>query len=106
MKNQMEDDYFLIDMGEQIKKESGETGDSKETEESSEKKEYVIENWDDFDIKNDLLRGIYSMGFEKPSPIQKKPLNLLLWGKILSDRPNPVQEKPELFPSELYNSLT
>ena len=30
-----------------------------------------ITNWDDFDIKTDLLRGIYAVGFEKPSPIQR-----------------------------------
>lgn len=29
-------------------------------------------SWDDLEIKNNLLRGIYSYGFENPSPIQKK----------------------------------
>lgn len=34
-----------------------------------------IENWDDLpNIKENLLRGIYSYGFEKPSPIQKKAI--------------------------------
>ena len=33
-----------------------------------------IKNWDDFDIKPNLLRGIYSYGFEKPSEIQKKAI--------------------------------
>lgn len=28
--------------------------------------------WDDLDLSCDLLRGIYSLGFEKPSPIQSK----------------------------------
>jgi len=36
--------------------------------------EFLIKNWDDFDIKPDLLRGIYSMGFENPSPIQSKAI--------------------------------
>ena len=31
----------------------------------------LIKNWDDLSLKNDLLRGIYSYGFEKPSDIQK-----------------------------------
>ena len=31
-----------------------------------------INNWDELDIKTNLLRGIYGYGFEKPSPIQKK----------------------------------
>jgi translation initiation factor 4A len=42
--------------------------------------ELTIENWDDFDIKTDLLRGIYSMGFEKPSPIQKKAIKPIILG--------------------------
>ena len=30
-----------------------------------------IENWNDIkDLKEDLLRGIFALGFEKPSPIQ------------------------------------
>jgi len=29
------------------------------------------ENWNDFNLKDDLLRGIYSYGFEKPSNIQQ-----------------------------------
>ncbi len=34
-----------------------------------------IENWDDLpNIKEELLRGIYSYGFESPSPIQKKAI--------------------------------
>lgn len=30
-----------------------------------------IKNWDDLSLKTELLRGIYSYGFEKPSEIQK-----------------------------------
>jgi translation initiation factor 4A len=32
---------------------------------------YTIKKWDDLDLKTDLLRGIYSYGFEKPSEIQQ-----------------------------------
>ena len=32
---------------------------------------YNIKNWDDLDLKPELLRGIYSYGFENPSEIQK-----------------------------------
>ena len=37
-------------------------------------KAQTFEVWDDqtLDLKNNLLRGIYAYGFEKPSPIQKK----------------------------------
>jgi len=40
-----------------------------------------IETWDDLNIKNDLLRGIYSYGFEKPSEIQRKACGPLLEGR-------------------------
>ena len=36
--------------------------------ETEEKK--TISNWDDMDLKEDILRGIYRCGFEKPTPIQ------------------------------------
>merc|ERR1712142_439410 len=31
----------------------------------------VCENFDDMELKEELLRGIYAYGFEKPSAIQK-----------------------------------
>jgi translation initiation factor 4A len=31
----------------------------------------VISNWDEFDLNDNILRGIYSYGFEKPSQIQQ-----------------------------------
>jgi len=33
-----------------------------------------IKNWDDLDLKNEILRGIYSHGFERPSDIQQKAI--------------------------------
>jgi len=33
-----------------------------------------IDKWEDLDAKMDLLRGIYAIGFETPSPIQKKAI--------------------------------
>ena len=33
-----------------------------------------IENWDELNLKEDILRGIYSYGYEKPSDIQKKSI--------------------------------
>lgn len=38
--------------------------------------QYEIESWEDqkLDLNNNVLRGIYSFGFEKPSSIQKKAL--------------------------------
>lgn len=36
--------------------------------------EEVFDNWDNADLKKLILRGIYSYGFEKPSPIQQKSI--------------------------------
>lgn len=35
---------------------------------------YKITSWEDLNLKRNLLRGIYSYGFEKPSPIQEKAI--------------------------------
>ena len=40
-----------------------------------------IQNWDDFEIPADLLRGIYGYGYETPSPIQKKAIYPILNGR-------------------------
>jgi superfamily II DNA/RNA helicase len=40
----------------------------------------VIQNWDDLNLKNDLLRGIYSCGFENPSEIQKLAIMPIISG--------------------------
>ena len=36
--------------------------------------EVVIDNFDNMELKNNLLRGIYSIGFEKPSYIQQRAI--------------------------------
>ena len=60
------------------------TYENNEPQETSSKK-YVpkeIENWDDVEVmKSSILRGIFSYGFEKPSPIQKKALLSMIDGK-------------------------
>jgi len=38
-------------------------------------------NWSDMNLKDNLLRGIYSFGFENPSPIQKKGIVPILSGR-------------------------
>ena len=35
---------------------------------------YNIKSWDELNLKTGLLRGIYSYGFENPSPIQQKAI--------------------------------
>jgi len=43
--------------------------------------EVEIRNWDDMDLKHELLRGIYAYGFEIPSEIQKKAILPIKDGK-------------------------
>jgi translation initiation factor 4A len=41
----------------------------------------TIDSFDDLNLNNDLLRGIYAYGFEKPSPIQQKGILPLIKGR-------------------------
>lgn len=43
----------------------------------------TFENWDELNIHPSILRGIYSKGFEKPSPIQKQAIKSIIAGKDL-----------------------
>jgi len=47
-------------------------------EESDNNKYEPINKWDDLDIDVNILRGIYSMGFEDPSPIQRKAIRPMM----------------------------
>lgn len=47
-------------------------------EESDNNKYEPINKWDDLDIDVNILRGIYSMGFEDPSPIQRKAIRPMI----------------------------
>ena len=38
-------------------------------------------NWDDLDISDKLLRGIYAYGYEKPSVIQSKTCKPIMAGR-------------------------
>lgn len=40
-----------------------------------------VNSWDELNLKDDLLRGIYSFGFEDPSPIQKKAIRPIADGR-------------------------
>jgi translation initiation factor 4A len=47
-----------------------------------EKEENInLNSWEDFGLKEELLRGIYSYGFENPSEIQKKAIYPIIQGK-------------------------
>jgi translation initiation factor 4A len=42
---------------------------------------YEINSWDQLDIDVNILRGVYSHGFENPSPIQKKAIIPIIKGR-------------------------
>ena len=48
------------------------------SEATEEYKNNSITSWDELAIKTELLRGIYSYGFETPSPIQQKGINPII----------------------------
>lgn len=41
----------------------------------------VVDNFDDMKLKEELLRGIYAYGFEKPSAIQQRAIIPCIKGK-------------------------
>ena len=43
----------------------------------------TVEKFDEMNLKDKLLRGIYGYGFEKPSTIQQKSILPLIMGKDL-----------------------
>ena len=43
--------------------------------------DYLAESFEDLDLKEDLIRGIYSSGYEKPSVIQQKAIKPLIDGR-------------------------
>ena len=53
----------------------------KEKNEVTDKEPIEINSWDELDIDATILRGIYSAGFEKPSPVQKKAIKPIIDGK-------------------------
>jgi len=56
------------------------TNNNKEEEELYDSS-FEIKEWDQIDMDNNILRGIYSHGFEKPSPIQQKAIKPILLKK-------------------------
>lgn len=41
----------------------------------------IISNWDELKLDEQILRGIYAYGFEKPSPIQQRAIQPLISGR-------------------------
>ena len=60
---------------------------------NTKEKNNEISSWDDLNCDMNLLRGIYSYGFEEPSKIQKKLYYQYSIKKILLHKLNQVQAK-------------
>ena len=57
----------------------------------------VYETFDSMDLKEDLLRGIYAFGFQKPSVIQTKGIKVIAEGRDLLAQANPGGSYPAAF---------
>lgn len=63
----------------QVSQEKGQGG--LDTEFESNYEEDIVDNFDNMNLKEDLLRGIYAYGFEKPSGIQQRAIIPLCKGR-------------------------
>jgi len=64
----------------QDKQERGCASNPKEREADTKWDEHIVASFDDMGLKDDLLRGIYAYGFEKPSAIQQRGIMPILAG--------------------------
>ena len=88
METTKEDQPRAVDAGEgeQIEDKPEMTEEEKAAEELA-NAEYLKPNWDesaekfdDLGLKEEILRGIYGYGFNKPSPIQQKGILPIIQG--------------------------
>jgi translation initiation factor 4A len=61
-------------------KQQSSKGSAKGKEDDTKWEERVVTSFDDMNLKDDLLRGIYAYGFEKPSAIQQRGIMPILAG--------------------------
>lgn len=81
-KPELEENKSVID--DKKDPETNENEKSNEVSDDKFDKEYHdIEKWDDMNLLPEILRGIYSYGYEVPSPIQKKAIQPMLDGRDL-----------------------
>lgn len=65
----------------------------------------IFEKWDDLNLKTNLLRGIYSYGFETPSPIQKRAIYPILKGGDVIAQAQSGTGKTGTFSIGILNSI-
>ena len=63
------------------------------------------DTFEDLDLKDNLLRGIYAMGFEKPSAIQQKAIKPFLEGKDLIAQAQSGTGKTATFAISILQSI-
>jgi len=59
------------------------TQDNNKIVDDEEEEILPIEKWDEMELPDDVLRGIYAYGYENPSPIQKRAIKPMLSGRDL-----------------------
>jgi len=64
-----------------LKEKMSHTENSPTVEDFESNSDEIVDNFDNMNLKEDLLRGIYSYGFEKPSAIQQRAILPLSRGK-------------------------
>lgn len=84
--NKFEEPPKTVDAGEEPEEKKEQTEEERLAEEA-ENAEYLKPNWDesaerfdDLGLKEEILRGIYGYGFNKPSPIQQKGILPIIQG--------------------------
>ncbi len=65
----------------------------------------IYENFEDLGLKDNLLRGIYAMGYEKPSAIQQKAIKPFLEGGDLIAQAQSGTGKTATFVISVLNSI-
>ena len=65
----------------------------------------IYENFEDIGLKDNLLRGIYAMGYEKPSSIQQKAIKPFLEGGDLIAQAQSGTGKTATFTISILNSI-
>ena len=65
----------------------------------------IYESFEDMELKDNLLRGIYSIGFEKPSIIQQKAIKPFLEGGDLIAQSQSGTGKTATFVISLLQSI-
>ena len=64
-----------------------------------------IENWEDLDIKPELLRGIFSCSYEKPSPIQQRAIKPIIEGRDVLGQAQSGTGKTATFTIGILNKI-